>query len=465
MALDLPPELQPVLGLLGVEWPQVNEDEINRFADEIRKLASAIDSTQMAADKAVAKLGEVYHGSSADQLTQAWGAISKFSGLVVEACGVIANALSAAALVVELCKGGAIAQLAVTSGGLATAAATAPWTTPAVLAAGKQIVSQVLETAVTELGHALAQPVADLVDTAVKAVTGGDSGKSGSSTGQGFGVDLAQLASCALELRGHADDVDSNGSAFLQIFDGMDLGQPGEIIGKVVIEAAEQIATTVGTEVIKRLLSSLRGTADGMDQVGKNLTENEDAHSQLMSNLLTSPTPTAALSPLQLTGGAKTLDASGTHPTSHTGIDSLHPQVDLAGADGTVDPSPADGTPATVALQQEHPGTGPAMPPGGRLSPQPTPETGPSHSTTGSGTVGARSTAAAPGSATPGAYGQPVPATGTSTGTRPGQGTGTLTRAALTRPPTDEREDEDEQTAAVPDLPTDPPAEDPDSEY
>ncbi|MGK4585427.1 hypothetical protein [Kitasatospora sp. HPMI-4] len=328
MALELPPELGAVLNLLGLDWPQANEDEVNRLADELRKLASTLDSVQMDANKALTVLKELYHGASADKLAEFWGTVSKYSGMVVEACGATAAALNAAALVIEGCKTATVTQLVATQGEMAAASATGPWSSAAIIAAGKQIISSILEGAVSALGHALAQPVADLVETVVKEVTGGGSGPSNSP---GFGVNLDQLASCALDLRGHADDIDSQGSSFRRIVDGLDVGQPGDAFGKLVIAAAEQIATIVGEEVLKRLLGSFRGTADGMDQVARNLTENEDAHTQQMHTFLTGQNSPSSLSPLQLAGGVGDVT---TGDPQHVGLptgDGPRPGLDHAG--------------------------------------------------------------------------------------------------------------------------------------
>ncbi|GAA2260116.1 hypothetical protein GCM10010430_50220 [Kitasatospora cystarginea] len=328
MALELPPELGTVLNLLGLDWPQANEDEVNRLADELRRLASTLDSVQMNADKALTVLKEVYHGASADKLAEFWGTVSKYSGMVVEACGATAAALNAAALVIEGCKGATVTQLVATQGEMAAASATGPWSSAAVVAAGRQIVSSILEEAVSALGHALAQPVADLVETVVKEVTGQGAG---SSNSPGFGVDLDQLASCALELRGHADDIDSQGSSFRRIVDGLDVGQPQDAFGRLVVAAAEQIATIVGEEVLKRLLGSFRGTADGMNQVARNLTENEDAHTRQLHGILTGQNSPSTLRSLQLAGGVGDVTA-GT--PQHAGLavgDGPRPGLDHAG--------------------------------------------------------------------------------------------------------------------------------------
>jgi hypothetical protein len=319
MALELPPELEPVLGLLGIDWPEVNEDELTRFADEVSRLASAVDSVQLAADKAVRTLRESYHGASADQLTELWTGISKFSGLVVEVCGVVANALHAGALAIEAGKAASIAQLATTQGELVAAAPSGPVGVAAVVAIGRELLADILDQAVSALGQALAKPVGDAVESVVKAVIGGGTSR---SVGSGFGVDLSALASCASTLLGHADDIDVSGSSFRQVVESLDLGQPQDAFGRVVIAAGEQIGTSIGTEVIKRLLGLFQGTASGLTQVARNLTEQEAQHTQQLSGILAAHGSPMPGGPLALAGvGSALLSPPGA--AGHLSLDSL----------------------------------------------------------------------------------------------------------------------------------------------
>ncbi len=444
MALELPPELGAVLNLLGEDWPQVNEDEVVRLADELGKLASAIDSVQMAADKALGTLKEVYHGASADRLAEVWGTVSKYSGMVVEACGVTSNALHAAALLIEGCKGATVVQLVATQGELAAASATAPWSTAGIVVVGKQILSTLLGDAVSALGQALAQPVGDLVDTVVKDLTGGGSGVSNSP---GFGVDLSQLASCAQQLLSHAEDLDSHGTSFKGIVEGLDLGKPDEAFGKLVIAAAEQIATSIGEEVLKRLLGSFRGTADGMKQVAGNLTGNEDAHTQQLHGILSGQNSPSSPSPLSLAGGVSSGTAGRTDRTDlstadgpNLGLDHADPGSargggELAGAVGLLvgsgatkggDPGPlAPGGPAAppVDSSPQRPPTGPVGPRAvfaqhGSDLPHPTGEPGfaAGHQGTEPGGLGRQSVEQTPGVINQAPYGQ------AGGGRQPGQG-------------------------------------------
>ncbi|MDH6578542.1 hypothetical protein [Kitasatospora sp. MAP5-34] len=385
MALELPPELGTVLGLLGLDWPQVNEDEVARLADELGKLASAIDSVQMDADKALGTLKEVYHGASADRLAELWGTVSKYSQFVVEACGATSTALHAAALVVEGCKGATATQLVATQGELAATSATGPWSSAAVIAAGKQIVSGVLEEAVSALGQALAQPVGDLVETVAKDVTGSGSGPSNSP---GFGVDLSGLASCAQELRSHADDLDSHGASFRKTVEDLDVGQPGDMFGKLVIAAAEQIATSVGVEVLKRLLGSFRGTADGMDQVARNITGNEESHAQQMQSMLAGQNSPSSPGPLSLAGGVSGVTSGSPHQAGLTTVDGPHSGLDhadvgavrggdfagvaglLMGRGATAGGAPGLPAPGLTAAEAGHADLTPQRPPAGPAGPR-----------------------------------------------------------------------------------------------
>ncbi|MFB7665327.1 hypothetical protein ACFC1R_15460 [Kitasatospora sp. NPDC056138] len=371
MALDLPPELQPVLSLLGVEWPQVNEDEVVRLADELTRLASGIDSLQLAADKAVNTLRETYHGASADQFAELWGAISKFSGLVVEGCGTLVNVLHAGALVIQACKAASTAQLVATQGELAVASLTGPGGEAAVVAAGKQLVSAILDQAVSALGQALAKPVGDVVESVVKEVTGGGSIR---SVGAGFGVDLSQLASCASKLRQHADDIETHGNSFRRLVESLDLGQSGDALGRVVIAAAEEIATAVGVEVIKRLLAAFQGTADRMDQVARNLTEHEEEHTRQLNGVLAGHSTPNPRSPLTLAGNVLGSPGAGRpHGNERLSLDGLSPSQDPAApvapaASASASPTPPQqpgsltvhqplGEPSVVRQHTHGPGT------------------------------------------------------------------------------------------------------------
>ncbi|WP_354637790.1 hypothetical protein [Kitasatospora camelliae] len=332
MAIQLPSELQFVLDLLGLKWPQANEDELIELANQLKKLASQIDSTQMAADKALGKLAEVYHGAAADKLAEVWRDISKYAEIITEALETAAKALTAAAVVIEVCKGQAITQLVSIQAQLAAATGTGGWSTGAVIRLGKEILGKLLDEAVGRLAKELAEPIAHLAEKAVAKVTGGSSVV---SVGQGFGVDLGQMAACAVDLRRHADDLDAHGSGFRRVIEGLDVGKPGDAFGKLAIAAAKEIARAVGVEVLNRILSSFRGTADRMDQVVRNMSENEDAHTQQMNGGYLGGLSLFHPGGTKLAGGVPGGPFGGGRDVGLTAFDGLRPHLGGSGGAGS----------------------------------------------------------------------------------------------------------------------------------
>ncbi|MFD0329206.1 hypothetical protein ACFQZC_16050 [Streptacidiphilus monticola] len=73
MAIELPGELVWVINLIGVNWPQVNEDKVREFAGHVREFGRSVDATHQAAGETIRQLGEHYQADSYEQLVAAWG--------------------------------------------------------------------------------------------------------------------------------------------------------------------------------------------------------------------------------------------------------------------------------------------------------------------------------------------------------------------------------------------------------
>ncbi|RKE17961.1 WXG100 family type VII secretion target [Streptomyces sp. TLI_171] len=282
MAVELPSGLNHILGLLGVRFPSANEDELNQLASQLEKFASALDSAQMTADRALTMLHEVYQGDSADRLAELWSTITKYSKVIVEICQTVAKVLRAAAVAVELAKTQSITQLFSIEAQLAAASSTGPWSTAAVLQMGRMVMNQLLEAAVSKLAQIVTKPIEDMIEKAADKVL---PTPSHASTGQGFNIDLAQLASCAADLRRGADDIESHGTSFARIVQSLKMGDSGDRFGKIVVEAAQHILRTIAEDVLKRILSSFRETADKMDKLGGNLSDNEDSNRMSLNSI------------------------------------------------------------------------------------------------------------------------------------------------------------------------------------
>ncbi len=282
MAVELPSGLNHIIGLLGVRFPAANEDELNQLADQLEKFAGALDNAQMTADKALTMLHEVYQGSSADKLAELWSTITKYSKVIVEICQTVSKVLRAAAVVIEVVKTQSIAQLFSISAQLAAASSTGPWSAAAVLRMGREIMNQLLEAAVGKLAQTIARPIESMIEKAAQKIA---PTPSNNSNGQGFSIDLAQLAQCAADLRRGADDIETHGTNFKRIVQSLKMGDSGDKFGKIVIEAAEKVLQTIAEEVLKRILASFRDTADKMDKMAGNLNENEDSNRTTLNSL------------------------------------------------------------------------------------------------------------------------------------------------------------------------------------
>ncbi|WP_285737785.1 hypothetical protein [Kitasatospora phosalacinea] len=280
--MELPSGLNHLIGLLGVRFPGANEDELNQLADQLEKFAGALDGAQMTADKALALLHEVYQGASADRLSELWSTITKYSKKITEICHTVAKVLRAAAVVVELAKTQSIAQLFSIQAQLAAASSTGPWSAAAVLRMGREIMNQLLEAAVGKLAETITRPIEDMIVKAAEKVL---PTPANNSNGQGFSIDLAQLAECAAGLRRDADDIETHGTNFKRIVQSLKMGESGDKFGKLVIEAAEKVLQTIAEDVLKRILASFRDTADKMDRMAGNLNENEDSNRTVLNSL------------------------------------------------------------------------------------------------------------------------------------------------------------------------------------
>ncbi|MFJ4679804.1 hypothetical protein [Kitasatospora sp. NPDC088783] len=282
MAVELPSGLNHIIGLLGVRFPAANEDELNQLADQLDKFAGALDGAQMTADKALTLLHEVYQGESADKLSELWSTITKYSKVIVETCQTVSKVLRAAAVVVELAKTQSITQLFSIQAQLAAASSTGPWSAAAVLRMGREIMNQLLEAAVGKLAQTVTRPIEDMIEKAAQKIV---PTPSNNSNGQGFSIDLAQLAQCAADLRRGADDIETHGTSFKRIVQSLKMGDSGDKFGKLVIEAAEKVLQTIAEDVLKRILASFRDTADKMDKMAGNLNENEDSNRTVLNSL------------------------------------------------------------------------------------------------------------------------------------------------------------------------------------
>ena len=182
MSIQLPSELTWCLNMLGIPWPDIDEDELHNWATQVRTYANNTADTHDAAHAKVKSLATTTHGDSYDALSAGWEkASSTHMKEMVGGCQMFAGALDAAAHVVVVVKGAIIAALAAMAAQIAAAQASAAITggaseatIPAVVQGTQTAVqgqlNQLAQQVISGLLQAVATPLEDTIARAVEGM-------------------------------------------------------------------------------------------------------------------------------------------------------------------------------------------------------------------------------------------------------------------------------------------------------
>ncbi|WP_406123512.1 hypothetical protein OIE52_36540 [Streptomyces canus] len=216
MGVVLPSELDAALDLIGISWPNVDEDDYRDMAQAMREFADDIEDGAADAHQAITDLIGGNEGLAIQALEKHWDLVKgKHLTNLSEAGRVAATALDAVAVLIEGAKIAAIAQLGILAAEIVAAIAAAPVTlglstlggiagTQATRIAVKrifqevceEIASRIIEVATGPIFQALGAMAGDLVLQL-----------GGNALGTQNGVDLGQTAKAGRE--GLDDGVDS----------------------------------------------------------------------------------------------------------------------------------------------------------------------------------------------------------------------------------------------------------------
>ncbi|MEU9012893.1 DUF6531 domain-containing protein [Streptomyces sp. NPDC048479] len=112
MAVTVPDWADTLLDLIGVSWPNVDEDAYRDMADSLREFAEDLEDDGQLANNHVQRLLSSGHGEALDALNEHWGKVKdKHLKDVTSAARTIAGALDTAAGAIEVMKGAALVQL------------------------------------------------------------------------------------------------------------------------------------------------------------------------------------------------------------------------------------------------------------------------------------------------------------------------------------------------------------------
>ncbi|WP_206502385.1 RHS repeat-associated core domain-containing protein [Streptomyces chrestomyceticus] len=212
MGVVLPGWADEILDIIGVSWPNVDEDDYREMATAMREFAGDINDGAGQAHEAIqALVSSAGGGQAAEALNAHWGKINGTHLTKLAHCGELAaTALDGVAVLIEGAKLGAIVQLGILAAEVIAAQAAAPFTfglselgalaaTQATRVIVKrlfkevcqQVAEQVVSIALTPVEEALAAMVGDLVvqlgANALGVKDGVDLGQTAKAGKEGFG--------------------------------------------------------------------------------------------------------------------------------------------------------------------------------------------------------------------------------------------------------------------------------------
>ena len=230
MAIELPQPVVDFLQVIGINWPQVNEDKVREFATHVREFASNIEDTHSQVNSALQDVGQAYQGKSYDMLISKWAALSQnHMTELLDACKVVAVALEGAADAIIGLKVEAIAELVVLAATFVADQAAAVVTfglseaaLPLIEEAATKLVDfltqQLIQEIVGKVIEAALNPLFDLVQKAASGMTFSaleDAlGVGGGSGGSGFSMDPQTVITHSARFGEYADTVSQHAQTF-----------------------------------------------------------------------------------------------------------------------------------------------------------------------------------------------------------------------------------------------------------
>ncbi|MEU0933883.1 MULTISPECIES: hypothetical protein [unclassified Embleya] len=129
MGITIPGYLDTALDVIGVDWPNLDEDEFKELAQAYREFADEIDEARADGKNGAAWILSGTSGMAAEAFEAHFGKLNnEHLHDLAEGARMLAKALDAAAVVIEVAKGRAIAQLIILADAIAAAAAAATFT-------------------------------------------------------------------------------------------------------------------------------------------------------------------------------------------------------------------------------------------------------------------------------------------------------------------------------------------------
>ncbi|MFG1792723.1 hypothetical protein [Nocardia sp. NPDC049149] len=225
MAIDLPQEVAFVLNMMGVPWPDVNEDDVLKLAEHVRTFAQNVANTHEAATGTITDMGSVYSGHSYSALLSSWGRMSStHMADLDQACRMVARALEMAANAISLIKVVAIAEIAALAGTYLAVLVTpgggplAPLLSMAARKITTQVEQSVVAYVLAEVVSKALEPFEKAIDDMIKGLAYNAASDildvPDSSSKQALYIEPDEVLRYAGVLDAHADDILQHAATF-----------------------------------------------------------------------------------------------------------------------------------------------------------------------------------------------------------------------------------------------------------
>jgi uncharacterized protein YukE len=174
VSIELPGDVVWVLGVLGFQWVNIDEDKVRAAAQSYRTLSSDLGAAKSRGDSGARSLIEVNKGEAVDAFGAAWEKLSNSHVKdLITACDVFVDVLEGVAVAVEVAKGIILAQVLIAAAAFAEAAATAIFTlglSGLADLAVTQGIKELIRVALKDLEHALVQQAKMVAEQEVLSV-------------------------------------------------------------------------------------------------------------------------------------------------------------------------------------------------------------------------------------------------------------------------------------------------------
>jgi hypothetical protein len=226
VAIELPSEVVFFLNMVGVPYPDINEDDVKTLAEHVRTFATNVQNTHESASGVINDMGSVYSGYSYEQLLSTWANMSATHMADLDsACRFVAKALDIAAEVITVVKVVVLAELAALAAsylGAIVIPGMQPMTVPLGLSA-RNICSQMQQMLVgyivaEVIGKAI-EPLEKTIEEMIKGVVYGAASNllgvpDNGSAGIPLRIDPDEVQRYAKVLDEHADDIMQHAATF-----------------------------------------------------------------------------------------------------------------------------------------------------------------------------------------------------------------------------------------------------------